>query len=279
MKQAIEFPIEKVDHYRPKLSTKDKSILQKCLVKIPQKEYYHISHTPGIKTLIPCIPDVATFLHPENNTIPRICMGISIRHCLLAFRVVEIEIESFINDMQSQGKDPYKEYIKNFTYYDVDKQPLYVYLIKPDQPVYAPTKDLVPEVEVSHEHWLIDKIYVDCIGKIQKDRILPSRLDPKMQYYNKLSNITLQMFWWTFKWLAKYSSLSKESIQMPSTLYDVSLSQTIDHDEQIKLLNVIAEESVTYYILYHTLKNIINMDKIDDPSIKVHETITNIHIN
>jgi hypothetical protein len=62
-------------------------------------------------------------------------------------------------------------------------------------------------------------------------------------------------------------------------LYDVTLSQNIGTEDQIKLVNAIAEESVSYYLLYHTLKNLTNLDTIEDPSVKIHDTITQIHTN
>jgi 5'-3' exonuclease len=62
-----------------------------------------------------------------------------------------------------------------------------------------------------------------------------------------------------------------------NTLYDVSFKKNITPEEQLPLLLDIAHESLSYYIIYHTLKNMINLQKVDNVINDIHDLVTEIH--
>jgi predicted transport protein len=62
-----------------------------------------------------------------------------------------------------------------------------------------------------------------------------------------------------------------------NTLYDVPMSRNITQEEILPLLYDISNKTLSYYLLYHTLKNIVNIDNVPDPITKLHDIVVDIH--
>lgn len=104
----------------------------------------------------------------EDNRTKRLCFATSIDGCLTA--------------MSQNLKD----------------QDLYVHIPVGNYKIYIPTKDEVPDCELTGERWITHMVKVECIGKI---KVSTSKDEPLDYIYSDKNGITYR---WNYKWLEKY---------------------------------------------------------------------------
>ena len=114
---------------------------------------YHLSTNPGIQYLEPQIPSNYMTKHGfENDKIARACVAPSIEDCIVAIN--------------------YKKKGDIFFVYSPVGKPK----------IYQPTSDEVPDVDITHEVWILNRVKVKMVGKI---RILDPIEKPMKYYYGK----------------------------------------------------------------------------------------------
>lgn len=139
-----------------------------------QVQLYFISTKENIKSLSPRIPDnFFTRKGYEDNKTPRVCFSTDIGKCLMALSI------------------------------KCANQKYYVYQPVGEYEVITPTKKQVPDVEITDEKWICEKVEIECIGEILctgdkgEDGILYT-YGPKNEY-------KAELYEWNWKWVKKYN--------------------------------------------------------------------------
>ena len=126
----------------------------------------------------------------EDGTIKRVCFSTSIDGCL--------------SGMSSNIKD--KEF--------------YVHVPDEKVKVKVPSKEQVPDVNITHERWILSDVKVKCIGKIK----VFDAIDPGFTYtYGKNNKATL--YKWKYEWMDKYMKESEEYITEKKSKGDYRLQK------------------------------------------------------
>ena len=135
---------------------------------------FFISANKDIKELVPRIPNnFFTKNGYENDSIPRVCFSTDIGKCLMALSM-------------------------NCT----DKK-FYVYSPIGNYKIISPTKRQVPDVEITNEKWICEKVKLICIGEIlctgdKGEDGIPYKYGQNNEYYGEL-------YEWNWKWIKKYN--------------------------------------------------------------------------
>ena len=134
-------------------------------------EYYFVSESSDIKSMVPRIPDNYMTRHRyEDSKTPRVCFAPSINSCLMAL------------SQKCTGME------------------LYVYIPDGNYEIYHPSVSQVPDVNITGEVWIKSKVRVKKIGKIKV--IGDKGLDGHPYRYG---NKTAELYDWDWKWIEKYS--------------------------------------------------------------------------
>ena len=131
------------------------------------------------KTLTPRIPE--NFLTKngyEDNKTKRVCFSTSISKCLTALSQNCTNKEFFVH-----VPDPSKEY-----------------------DIYKPTKDEVPDVIITDEHWILNPVNLICIGKI----ICTGDDGKDGKKYTYGDGKFAELYGWKYNWLEKYINESND---------------------------------------------------------------------
>lgn len=112
---------------------------------------YHVSENSRLKELEPRI--MTKPLREENLGVPRICVAPTVDQC---FRALEIYLDRFPG-------------MKIKTYY------VYKPIITSTTRIVAPDARLVPDVEITGEHWILNPVRVEKVGSI---RVIFKNNDP-----------------------------------------------------------------------------------------------------
>lgn len=136
-------------------------------------QLYFISEKENVKTLTPRIPDnFFTINGYEDNKTLRVCFSTDIGKCLMG--------------LSSRCVD--KKY--------------YVYQPDGDYKVISPTKKQVPDVEITDEKWICEKVQVKCIGQIL---CIGDKGEDGIPYtYGYNNEYTAELYEWNWKWIKKY---------------------------------------------------------------------------
>ena len=135
------------------------------------QNYYFVSESNDIKSLVPRIPDNYMTRHGyEDSKTPRVCFAPSINSCLMAL------------SQKCTGME------------------LYVYIPDGNYEIYHPSVNQVPDVNITGEVWIKSKVRVKKIGKIKV--IGDKGLDGHPYRYG---NKTAELYDWDWKWIEKYS--------------------------------------------------------------------------
>lgn len=134
-------------------------------------EYYFVSESSDIKSMVPRIPDNYMTRHGyEDSKTPRVCFAPSINSCLMAL------------SQKCTGME------------------FYVYIPDGNYDIYHPSVSQVPDVNITGEVWIKSKVRVKKIGKIKV--IGDKGLDGHPYRYG---NKTAELYDWDWKWIEKYS--------------------------------------------------------------------------
>lgn len=134
---------------------------------------YFISTKENIKYLIPRIPDnFFTRNGYEDNKTPRVCFSTDIGKCLMALS----------NKCTGQ---------KYYVYQPIGKYN-----------VISPTKKQVPDVEITDEKWICEKVKLICIGKIL---CIGDKGEDGIPYtYGHNNEYKAELYEWNWEWIEKY---------------------------------------------------------------------------
>ena len=134
---------------------------------------YFISTKENIKYLIPRIPDnFFTRNGYEDNKTPRVCFSTDIGKCLMALS----------NKCTGQ---------KYYVYQPIGKYN-----------VISPTKKQVPDVEITDEKWICEKVKLSCIGKIL---CIGDKGEDGISYtYGHNNEYKAELYEWNWEWIEKY---------------------------------------------------------------------------
>ena len=134
---------------------------------------YFISTKENIKYLIPRIPDnFFTRNGYEDNKTPRVCFSTDIGKCLMALS----------NKCTGQ---------KYYVYQPIGKYS-----------VISPTKKQVPDVEITDEKWICEKVKLSCIGKIL---CIGDKGEDGISYtYGHNNEYKAELYEWNWEWIEKY---------------------------------------------------------------------------
>lgn len=141
-------------------------------VTTKQVQLYFISTKENIKSLSPRIPDnFFTRKGYEDNKTPRVCFSTDIGKCLMGLSMKCAE------------------------------QKYYVYQPVGEYAVITPTKKQVPDVDITDEKWICEKVEVECIGEIlcigdKGEDGIPYTYGPKNEY-------KAELYEWNWKWVRK----------------------------------------------------------------------------
>ena len=144
-------------------------------VTTKQVQLYFISTKENIKSLSPRIPDnFFTRKGYEDNKIPRVCFSTDIGKCLMGLSIKCAD------------------------------QKYYVYQPVGEYEVITPTKKQVPDVEITDEKWICEKVEIECIGEIlctgdKGEDGIPYTYGPKNEY-------KAELYEWNWKWVKKYEN-------------------------------------------------------------------------
>lgn len=147
-------------------------------VTTKQIQLYFISTRENIKSLTPRIPDnFFTRKGYEDDKTPRVCFSTDIGKCLMALT------------MKCAG------------------QKYYVYQPAGEYEVITPTKKQVPDVDITDEKWICEKVEVECIGEIL---CISDKGEDGIPYtYGHKNEYKAELYEWNWKWVKKYSSLNE----------------------------------------------------------------------
>lgn len=140
---------------------------------IKSEQLYSLSQKENIKTLTPRIPDnFFTRNGYEDDKTPRVCFSTDISKCLMGL----------------SSRCTNKKY--------------YVYQPDGEYKVISPSKKQVPDVEITNEKWICEKVNVKCIGEIlciddKGEDGIPYTYGPNNEY-------TAELYEWNWKWVKKY---------------------------------------------------------------------------
>ena len=139
-----------------------------------QVQLYFISTKENIKSLSPRIPDnFFTRKGYEDNKTPRVCFSTDIGKCLMG--------------LSSRCAD----------------QKYYVYQPVGEYEVVTPTKKQVPDVEITDEKWICEKVVIECIGEIL---CIGDKGEDGIPYtYGHKNEYKAELYEWNWKWLKKYN--------------------------------------------------------------------------
>ena len=134
---------------------------------------YFISTKENIKYLIPRIPNnFFTRNGYEDNKTPRVCFSTDIGKCLMALS----------NKCTGQ---------KYYVYQPIGKYS-----------VISPTKKQVPDVEITDETWICEKVKLSCIGKIL---CIGDKGEDGIPYtYGHNNEYKAELYEWNWEWIEKY---------------------------------------------------------------------------
>lgn len=189
-------------------------------VSTKQIQLYFISTKENIKSLSPRIPDnFFTRKGYEDNKTPRVCFSTDIGKCLMGL------------SSRCEG------------------QKYYVYKPIGEYEVITPTKKQVPDVEITDEKWICEKVEVECIGEIlcicdKGEDGIPYTYGPNDEY-------KAELYEWNWKWTKKYKSTIQESVS------------TIDKDFKSK-----GKKSLSNFKKVHITETIIDKYKKEYPMLR-----------
>ncbi len=116
---------------------------------------YHVSSSPDIKEFTPRVTNKP--LDAENAAIPRISAAPTLDKCIRGVGTSNIE----------KFKPAY----------------LYRFILKPNTKIIKPTLDLVPDADLTFEHWIMNEVKAELLGSFELE------YEPERRAY-KMINIT-----------------------------------------------------------------------------------------
>lgn len=125
---------------------------------------FHLSHTPNLTVLKPCIPEAAVWGY-EDKKQKRVCFSTSIKRWLIAL--------SNCNGLY------------------------YVYVPVNQHKAYSPTPEEVVDVSETSEKWITRPVKVKCIGTI-----VPTTYTVQKVYF-PIHDETLGIFTYDWEWVEK----------------------------------------------------------------------------
>ena len=138
-------------------------------VNIPMNKLYFISTSGDLKKLNPRVPkNFFTENGFEDDKVKRVCFANSVDKCLMAL------------SMNCTNKE------------------FYVYQPKNKHIVYKPSTQLVPDANVTGEHWIIEPVELICVGKI---RCTGDAGRDGIQF--KYGPHTVELYEWNFEWISR----------------------------------------------------------------------------
>lgn len=169
----------------------DKNIITRTVLNestnINSNQLYFLAQKENINSLIPRIPDnFFTRNGYEDNKTPRVCFSTDIGKCLMG--------------LSSRCID--KKY--------------YVYQPDGEYKVITPTKKQVPDVEITDEKWICEKVKLKRIGEIL---CTGDKGEDGIPYtYGHNNEYTTELYEWNWKWIKKY----KDKIVSESVKSDIN---------------------------------------------------------
>lgn len=161
------------DHPEDHIIRINESSILESKIKNP-KLYFISKYSRDDDRLIPKIPDnYLTKNEYEDNTTPRVCFSETIGGCLTGLS-------------------------KN-----VDNQEFYVHIPIGYYEVIKPTKEQVPDVDITKERWICSPVDIKCIGKIKAF----DDGKPGIKYK------------WDYEWIDKYDSINEGYIKSDKDIY------------------------------------------------------------
>lgn len=191
---------------------------------------YFISANKNIKQLEPRIPNnFFTKNDYEDSKTPRVCFSTDIGKCLMALSM------------------------------KCENMKFYVYCPIGNYKIISPTKKQVPDVEITNEKWICEKVNLICIGEIL---CIGDKGEDGIPYtYGKNNEHSAELYEWNWKWIKKYniSNISESVIS--------NIQNDHKNDKYIQLFSLqrydLNKENLSKYIdKYNFLKHIRLEDNI-----------------
>lgn len=161
-------------------------------------QFYHISTNGNLEKIwYPRIPkNSRTTTGEEDSVTPRICVSPTISHCLM-------------------GKGPTTDLYLEESLKENFKMEFYVYVPTCSYRVIKPSVKQIPEVNITQEHWILDRTKFELHSKIladfgKKKLVGKYKIDSKYRKYyeNATHGCILDI---SYKTIKRYNKISKES--------------------------------------------------------------------
>lgn len=172
------------DHPEDHIIRINESSILESKIKNP-KLYFISKYSRDDDRLLPRVPDnYLTKNGYEDNTTPRVCFSETINGCLTGLSR------------------------------NIDNQEFYVHMPTGYYEVIKPTKEQVPDVDITKEKWICSPVDVKCIGKIKA--FDDGKPGIKFKYGD---NKSAEIFTWDYEWIEKYDSVNEGYIFSKDNLY------------------------------------------------------------